>query len=258
MVGQEPLKLSILVRFQVQQLDDWYNIKMIEGSPKYPNNYTPSSEEKEAIDQKTRELYEKRIARYADDLTESQKETILNFQKVIFTLDHYFEHNEKVDKDSLDPFWKQLEQSLDDLGVPQDLQKQLLQDIRDYAEIEASIRDGKRLADYDIALFYLKKSCDVRLQRHLIRYLIHHSPESSSEEIVTDQLEEIEDDVDDIEEDKATPFNGNRLLEILLSGDTYKLNEYFAFINSQSSAPEELTKRVVAKIKEALDNGQHS
>lgn len=200
------------------------------------------------ITQKANELYEKRIAPYARNISVAQKKTIIDFQKLIFSLDHYGEQTEKIDPEILDLFWNKMEKFLDVLTVDRESQTKLLKDMKDYADIEASGRVGKKLSDYDLREFYFKKSCDVRIQRHLIRYLNQESPISSESEILRDTLEEIEDDVDDIEEDKSTPFNGNRLLEIMDSKDLSKLNEYFDLLNSLESLEPYLVKRIKEKL----------
>lgn len=217
-------------------------------SPKPNDNYILTPDEERAISEKAEELYAKRIAPYAPNLASSTREAIINFQKLVFAVDHYFEHNEQINPAFLNSFWKQFEKFLDDLEMPKDLQATLLQDIKDYADIEANIRIGKKLAEYEIRFFYFKKSCDVRMQRHIIRYLNTQQALSSEPEIIRDVLEEIEDDVDDIAEDRLTPFDGNRFLEILNSKNIEKLNEYDAFINSLPNAPQDLVQRILDKI----------
>lgn len=217
---------------------------------KQKDTYILTPDEERAINEKASELYEKRIAPYAPDLPSHTRDAIINFQKVVFIVDHYFEYNEQLDPTLLNSFWKQFEKFLDSLGMPKELQVTILQDIKDYADIEASTRAGKKLADYEIKFFYFKKSCDVRMQRHILRYLNQQSATSSSPEITRDTLEEIEDDVDDIQEDRSTPFSGNRLLEILNSGDITKLQEYNTFINSLPDAPTDLVKRINDKLGE--------
>ena len=217
-------------------------------SPKPNDNYILTPDDERAISEKAEELYEKRIAPYAHDLASPTREAIINFQKLVFVVDHYFEHNEQLNPAFLNSFWNQFEKFLDDLQMPKELQATILQDIEDYADIEASIRTGKKLAEYEIKFFYFKKSCDVRMQRHIIRYLNNEDASSSESEIARDILEEIEDDVDDIEEDKLTPFGGNRFLEILNSINVEKLSEYDTFINSLPNAPQDLVQRIREKI----------
>ena len=217
-------------------------------SPKPNDNYILTPDEERAISEKTEELYAKRIAPYAPDLASPAREAIINFQKLVFVVDHYFEHNEQLNPVFLNSFWNQFQKFLDDLEMPKELQTTILQDIKDYADIEASIRVGKKLAEYEIRFFYFKKSCDVRMQRHIIRYLNKQPASSSDSEIVRDILEEIEDDLDDTEEDKLTPFGGNRLLEILNSKNVEKLNEYVTFINSLPDSPQDLVQRILDKM----------
>jgi len=217
-------------------------------SPKPNDNYILTPDEERAISEKAEELYSKRIAPYAPDLASPTREAIISFQKLVFVVDHYFEHNEQLNPSFLNSFWKQFEKFLDDLEMPKDLQATLLQDIKDYADIEAGIRIGKKLAECEIRFFYFKKSCDVRMQRHIIRYLNTQPALSSEPEIIRDILEEIEDDVDDIAEDKLTPFGGNRFLEILDSKDVEKLDEYTTFVNSLPNAPQDLVQRILDKM----------
>lgn len=202
------------------------------------------------IEQKAEELYEKRIAPYARNISESQKLAIINFQKAIFAIDEYSEQVKDLDPLVLESLWQRLTVCLDELKVEKSVQQLLLQDIKDYADIEFSTRRGKRLLDYDIRLFYFKKSCDVRLQRHLIRYLNQQPPLSSEAEVVRDVLEEIEDDLDDIEEDRSTPFNGNRFLEALNSKDKLNIEDYVTFVNSLTDVPKDLVQRILKKISD--------
>lgn len=213
-------------------------------SPKPKENVSLSAEAREAISKKTEELYEKRIAPYAQNLSPEQKQVILNFQQLVFAIDYYFEHNRDVNQETLDSFWKQAENFLAELGMGKSLTANILMDIKGYAEVEASTRKGKKLADRELENFYFLKSCDVRMQRHLVRYLNNDIPDSSEPEIKKDILEEIEDDVDDLEEDKNTPFNGNRLLEILKSKNIPKLEEYIIYINSSQNPSSELVRKV--------------
>ena len=212
------------------------------------NNFVLSAEAQREIDRKAKELFEKRIGPHAVDISPVHREAILKFQRLIFTVDHYFEQNKVINPVVVNSFLKQSETFLCSLGMPSDLQITLMQDIKDYIDIEASTRQGKKLADYEIRYFYLKKSCDVRIQRHIIRYLNQEPTSSSPEEITRDLLEEIEDDIDDIEEDTATPFNGNRFLELLNSGDISRIQEYLTFINSLDNAPIDLVRRIRDKI----------
>ena len=217
-------------------------------SPKPNDNYILTPDEERAISEKAEELYAKRIAPYAPDLASPTREAIINFQKLVFVVDHYFEHNQQLNPAFLNSFWNQFEKFLDDLQMPKELQATLLQDIKDYADIEASIRIGRKLAEYEIRFFYFKKSCDVRMQRHIIRYLNTQPALSSEPEIIRDILEEIEDDVDDIAEDELTPFGGNRFLEILNSKNIEKFDEYTTFINSLPNAPQDLVQRILDKM----------
>ena len=217
-------------------------------SPKPNDNYILTPDEERAISEKTEELYAKRIAPYAPNLASPTREAIINFQKLVFVVDHYFEHNQQLNPAFLNSFWNQFEKFLDDLQMPKELQATLLQDIKDYADIEASIRIGRKLAEYEIRFFYFKKSCDVRMQRHIIRYLNTQPALSSEPEIIRDILEEIEDDVDDIAEDELTPFGGNRFLEILNSKNIEKFDEYTTFINSLPNAPQDLVQRILDKM----------
>ncbi len=225
---------------------------MIDGTFPNPTNDSLSREALEEIDRKTREVYEKRIAPYASGISPAHQAAILSFQKLVFTIDYYFEHNEKINPQSIESFWAQSEKLLNDLGMPKDVQATITQDIRDYSEIEASVRKDKKLVDYKIDFFYFKKSCDVRMQRHLIRFLNHLPAVSSADEVAKDIAEEIEDDVDDIEEDKLTPLNGNRFSETLNSKDLSKLQEYASFISSLQNISESLRKKITDKVNEEI------
>ncbi|SRR5258708_6921155 len=226
---------------------------MIDDSfPKPKPTYTPSNEAREEISQKARVLYEKRIMPYAKDLSSEKQKAILELQELVFTIDYYFEHNEKLDPAILKSFFSQAKAFLMNLDIDSLTQDLLLKDMVNYAAVEVSTRQGKKLTEYDIKDFYFLKSCDVRMQRHLIRLLNKKPPVSSPEEIDRDILEEIEDDIDDISEDRLTPLNGNRFLEALDLNDKAKVEEYIILINSLQNVPEEAVQIVLAKIKDKL------
>lgn len=208
-----------------------------------------------SINQKAEELYEKRIAPYAKRISESQKRSLIEFQKLIFEIDEYGESIKYIDKVHLDTLWNKAEIFLDTLKIDKTTRDNLLQDIKEYADMEAATRTGKKLLEYDIKFFYFKKSCDVRLQRHLIRYINNEAPVSSEEEITKDILEEMEDDLDDIEEDKQTLFSGNRFLEALSSQDMDMVGEYVAFVKSLENAHQTLAARILQKIGQHIDIG---
>lgn len=216
----------------------------------YPK-YVLSEKDQLIIEQKTKELYEKRIAPYVRDISLCQKEIVLNLQKIIFIIDHYGENVEKIESVMLDNFFNNIEHFLEGLMIKKEIRATLLEDIKDYAYIESSTRESKKLSDFKIRYFYLKKSCDVRLQRHILRYLNKQLIVSTEDEIIRDMLEEIEDDIDDIEEDSQSLFNGNRFLEALNSNDALTLEEYKTFINSFKDAESDLTRRIMRKIEKA-------
>ncbi len=191
----------------------------------------PVNDEK-IIRQKVDQLYEKRIKPYARNLNPEKKKIIIELQTLVFVLDHYFEQNKDINSYLLNSAWKEFNKSLNALGMPLAVQENVLTDIKDYARIEIKMRKGKKLAEYPIGFFYYKKSCDVRMQRHIIRYLNNEPVKSDLTEINRDIAEEIEDDSDDLLEDVETPFNGNRLLEIKQTGDITKEKEYPLFIKS--------------------------
>lgn len=223
---------------------------MVKNKSMHPK-YVLLEKDQIIIEQKTKELYEKRIAPYVKDISVSQKEIVLNLQKIIFIIDHYGESVEKIESAMLDSFFNDIEHFLEGLMIKKEIRATLLGDIKDYAYIEASTREGKKLSDLKIGYFYLKKSCDVRLQRHILRYLNKQQIVSTEDEIIRDMLEEIEDDIDDIEEDRQSLFNGNRFLEALNSNDALTLEEYRTFINSFKDTEFDLTRRIVCKIEKA-------
>lgn len=66
--------------------------------------YILTPDEEKVVSEKAEELYEKRIAPYDPGLASSTRETIINFQKLVFVLDHYSEHNEQLDPAFLNSF----------------------------------------------------------------------------------------------------------------------------------------------------------
>jgi hypothetical protein len=124
--------------------------------------------------------------------------------------------------------------------------------------METEVKYGKNILNYDLEYFYLKKSCDTRLQRHLVRFLNDQKVESTRNEIIRDILEEMIDDVDDIEEDKQGMFNGNRLLEILRCGAMSNLDEYISLAQTHLDTHPKEANKIINEIKKIrMDHISH-
>jgi hypothetical protein len=153
-------------------------------------------------------------------------------QLLILGIDYYYENNWELDPKIRSNAYEQIVKKIEDIGYPSESIEGLLKDIVDYEKIERGLRDGIKISDYQIHYFYLKKSCDVCLQREIGKFLLTGAVElSSEEERAFDILGEILDDIDDLEEDNVVNvYNGNRFLEAWKQSSEKTKNEYYIFI----------------------------
>ncbi|CAF1503300.1 unnamed protein product [Adineta ricciae] len=210
------------------------------------------------IQAKVETVYKTNIEPYILGVGEHIQENLREIQTMIYIIDHYGEHNKEIDPVVLDALFQQVANSIEKLGIPTDVCMKLLEDLKEFAVIETSARHGKSFADYDLKYFYHKKSADVRMHRHFIRYLNGEKPESTEHEVIQDILEDIYDDFEDLEEDKNAMFNGNRLLSVIREHDVKKLKEYILFTEPYLVSHPEIAMKVIDGIKNLLENNAHN
>ncbi|UJR29668.1 hypothetical protein I4U23_017216 [Adineta vaga] len=206
------------------------------------------------ISNKVQYVFTKYIEPYVSNVSEDVKKWLREIETKIYIIDHYGEHNKDIDPVILNALFEDVSKSMQKLTIPADVCEILLKDLKDYATIETEARYGKRFANYSIKEFYEKKSADLRMHRHMIRYLNGEKAESTETEIIQDILEDIYDDIKDLEEDKKDIYNGNRILDILRDENTEKLNEYILFAQDHSTEHPTWPNKIINGIKKILDN----
>ncbi len=158
--------------------------------------------------------------------------SLINVQYQIYMLDGYLESQWKLDKKDLGRYWDAISISLEEIGYSQKQINSLVDEIEDYEKIERNCRKDIWPTKVSMKDFYITKSCDVRLIRHLI-YKKHPDLNQLWKEnawIYFDIITEINDDVADVKEDLNT-FNGNRyLISILRKGADKTLKQYQEYL----------------------------
>lgn len=150
---------------------------------------------------------------------------LYDLQENIYYLDKFLESNWAIEMPDLDQYWKPIYDSLSGFGIAPKEQDQYLSHIKTYQTHELSIRQKIAYSSLSLDYYYYYKSCDVRLLRRLIYEFNPALREvfDLSEWTSFDLITEINDDIDDIEEDKDV-INGNGfILNSYLMGleDTY-------------------------------------
>lgn len=166
---------------------------------------------------------------------------LINVQYQIYMLDGYLESQWDLDKKELGKFWEAIYASLDSMGYKKKEIARMVSEIDDYERIERNCRKDKWPTKVSLKEFYVTKSCDVRLIRHLI-YLAHPDLQKMFKESAWeyfDIITEINDDIADVEEDINT-FNGNRfLISILRKGADKTYKQYHDYLVSISGKAKE-------------------
>lgn len=134
-------------------------------------------------------------------------------QTTIYRLDHYLETTWEIDGTVLDTWWEPIYTALSDLGIPKDKHGKLVKHIQKYQKHELQLREGILPTRLDMEYFYFYKSCDVKLLRQIlyIHYPALARMYSAADWRVFDLVTEVDDDVEDVLEDRFT-INGNRYL----------------------------------------------
>ncbi|MDX6446884.1 MAG: hypothetical protein QOH71_3958 [Blastocatellia bacterium] len=156
---------------------------------------------------------------------------LLTLQASIFELDYYGEENWAIDAQALKEHWKQIEMAADALHSSI---RPELKSIRAYQEVEMAIRSGNPVARMPIHVFYVLKSCDVRLIKGFLARVALSAgvriPDSSATQFLS-VIHEVKDDLDDLSEDILT-FNGNRIMSACaVYGSKHALREYVYFLH---------------------------
>ena len=167
---------------------------------------------------------------------QSKKEILIkglvDLQVAIYDLDHYLETNWVLSQTSLDQHWQPIYESLTALGVEQQHHQDFVSHILKYQKHEMQLRDLVLPTRFDMQYFYFYKSCDVKLLRRII---MMHYPQlakmySAADWRVFDLITEVDDDVEDVLEDRET-INGNRyLISIWQYGFEKTQHDYLHFL----------------------------
>lgn len=177
---------------------------------------------------------------------------LTDIQYQIYLLDAYLESQWQLDKKKLATCWDAIIGSLVTLQYSGKQIKSLLSEIRDYERIEINCRKDKWPTRETFGRFYLTKSCDVRLIRHLI-YEAHPDINQwwkASSWNYFDRITEIHDDIADVTEDLGT-YNGNRFLISILRKGTHKTHQAYR------SYLEKVTKKAQLHFNRNRDRGEN-
>lgn len=153
-------------------------------------------------------------------------------QMAIYDLDKYLEQNWAQDQDHVNDLWKTIYSNLSQFGIKDSEKEHLCRHIKKYEILERGLRHGHLLSRMPIRNAYIIKSCDVKLNRHLV---FMHAPGLSSTHqesdwILFDLFSEINDDLSDVYEDMKA-YNGNRFLISLIEREPEDaFHEYRRFL----------------------------
>src|SRR5687768_1206052 len=93
---------------------------------------------------------------------------IINVQYHIYMLDGYLESQWELNKKDLEKYWGAIFVALESMGYSVKEIASMVTEISDYEKIERNCRKDKWPTKESMEDFYITKSCDVRLVRHLI------------------------------------------------------------------------------------------
>jgi hypothetical protein len=210
---------------------------------------------------KTVDFFKERVLVFfeKEHLSQELAEVLFKIQLVIFLIDSHYESNWEYDEMQLLPLWDEIKSLMLKLGINEGDIENFLKDIHEYEKSEQNIRQGQTPDSFEVRDYYFLKSCDVRLQRHLAKFVqAGEICKSTLEQIDYDILGEILDDIDDLQEDEAEGvYNGNRLLFSLKKNKTLTLEEYKNFVNalkakygdSDNSGIKTLSENVLEKLE---------
>ncbi len=172
---------------------------------------------------------------------------LVNVQYQIYMLDGYLESQWSLDKKDIGHYWDGIVNSLEAMGYKEKQIDSMVKEIKEYEKIERNCRKDIWPTKVSMKDFYVTKSCDVRLVRHLI-YKMHPELEKIWKENAWhyyDIITEINDDIADVQEDVNT-FNGNRfLISILRKGAEKTQKQYQEYlINISTKATDYFKERI--------------
>jgi hypothetical protein len=173
--------------------------------------------------------------------------SIINVQYQIYRLDAYLESQWELDRKVIKSLWRAIFVSLESMGYKKKQIEKMVGQIGDYEKIERNCRKDEWPTSVSLKKFYLTKSCDVRLIRHLI-YKAHPDLKELFKENAWeyfDIITEINDDISDVLEDIHT-YNGNRfLIAILRKGADQAVKKYKDYLSALTTqANEYLTPKI--------------
>ncbi len=166
---------------------------------------------------------------------------IINVQYQIYMLDGYLESKWDLNKKEISHFWDGIFIALEAMGYKDKQISSMVTEISDYEKIERNCRKDIWPTKVSMKDFYLTKSCDVRLIRHLI-YRAHPDLDKMWKERAWeyyDIITEINDDITDLQED-TNSYNGNRfLISILRKGNDKTFTQYRDYLGDITSRANE-------------------
>lgn len=159
---------------------------------------------------------------------------LVDLQVAIYDLDHYLETNWQLSDVDLESRWVPIYDALRAAGVPMKDHAQYAAHILKYQKHEMQLRDLILPTRLDMQYFYFYKSCDVKLLRRII--MLHYPAlakmYSPADWRVFDLITEVDDDVEDVLEDRET-INGNSyLISIWQYGFDHTQREFVAFLDT--------------------------
>lgn len=186
------------------------------------------------------------------DKDKSFVEKIIQVQFSIYMLDAYLESQWDLDQKEIDRLWDCIYSSLKSLDLKKKEIHKLVEEIEDYETIERACRKDQWPTKVSMKKFYITKSCDVRLIRHLI-YRKHPDLNKLWKESAWkhfDIITEINDDVADVEEDIHT-FNINRfLISTLRKGSEHTYKKYSEYLSG-------ITQDAAQYFKDRMEKGNN-
>jgi hypothetical protein len=158
---------------------------------------------------------------------------LVDLQVAIYDLDHYLETHWQLSEDHLETYWVPIYDALDAAGVPRNEHSRYAAHILKYQKHEMQLRDLVLPTRLDMQYFYFYKSCDVKLLRRII--MLHYPALAKmyrpADWRVFDMITEVDDDVEDVLEDRET-INGNRyLISIWQHGFDHTQQAFAAFLD---------------------------
>ena len=170
---------------------------------------------------------------------------LMRLQEAIYHLDHHLETHWEVKKKDLKPYWNEIYAALTALGIKKSHHDDYCKLIYKYQKHELYLREHKLPIRFDIEFYYYFKSCDVKLLRRIIydNYPSLKSKFSHADWRYFDLITEVNDDVEDVFEDRTT-INGNYfLIGHFTNGSTWAKREMSGFIKTIAAEDKQRLKK---------------